>query len=70
MQLANVVVAKVISINQIGESLASEENTTGAKIRTEPLKPTSLVQRLDISTTDTQIAVTYSNLLDDALSGG
>jgi hypothetical protein len=50
--------------------VASEENTTGARIRTEPLKPTSIVQRLDISTTDTQIGVTYSNLLDDTLSGG
>jgi hypothetical protein len=39
-------------------------------IRTKPLKPTTLVTRVDPGTTDTQITVTYINLIDQTLSGG
>jgi len=70
LSLAELVAAKVISLNLIGESTPSQENTAGALIRTEPLKPVTLVERYDSGTTDTRITITYSNLLDQTLSGG
>ena len=70
LELADVVIATVQSINTIGESLPSVENISGAVIRTKPLKPTTLVTRVDSGTTDTQITITYNNLLDLTLSGG
>lgn len=70
LQLADLVAAQVVSLNLIGQSLPSQENTSGAEIRTEPLKPLTQVERYNSGTTDTQITVTYSNLLDATLSGG
>lgn len=70
LQLADVVVATVTSINQIGDSESSIENVSGAVIRTEPLKPLTLVARSTVGTTDTKITVTYDNLLDATQSGG
>jgi hypothetical protein len=43
LQLGQLVVAKVEGINIIGNSVASDENTGNAVIRTEPLAPTTTV---------------------------
>ena len=40
LEVADTVVASVSALNIIGESLKSDENTSGADIRTKPLKPT------------------------------
>ena len=47
LELGDIVVATVKSINAIGESLPSTENSSGAFIRTEPLKPDNVVIRND-----------------------
>lgn len=52
LQLDQLVVATVEGINIIGNSVPSDENTGNARIRTEPLSPTALIQRVDIGTTD------------------
>jgi electron transfer flavoprotein alpha/beta subunit len=43
LKLGQIVVATVEGINIIGNSVASDENTGDARIRTEPLSPSSLV---------------------------
>lgn len=55
LNLNKLVVAKVEGINIIGNSAASDENAGNAKIRTEPLAPTSTVQRVKDGTTDVKI---------------
>ena len=52
LQLDQLVVATVEGINIIGNSVPSNENTGNARIRTEPLSPTALIQKVDIGTTD------------------
>lgn len=39
--------------NIIGYSVPSDPNTSGVSVRTEPNKPTTVVERVDESTTDT-----------------
>lgn len=52
LQLGQVVVATVQGVNIIGDSLASDENIGNAVIRTEPLAPLTMVERVNSGTTD------------------
>jgi len=63
LPLGTVIVATVQGINVIGKSVPSLANTGNAVVRTEPLPPTNLIQRVDSQTTDVQITVSYANLL-------
>jgi len=67
--LNDLVIAKVEGINIIGNSVPSDENIGNARVRTEPLPPTVLVQRVDIGTTDVQIKVMYTSLPDSETGG-
>jgi hypothetical protein len=64
-------VALVEARNVIGYNWEpSLENTSGAKLRTEPLAPLAIVTRVDAETTDTMITVAYPNFFSDQETGG
>lgn len=65
--LGETIVARIEARNVIGFSVESVVNTGYAELRTEPLAPTTLVQRIDDGTTDSQIKARLSN---EVLTGG
>jgi hypothetical protein len=63
------VVAQVIAINEIGESVPSDPNTGGALVMTAPQKP-AIPVRDDDSTTDIALAVDFAYDDTSAANGG
>jgi hypothetical protein len=68
--LGQTIIALVEAKNIIGYSEASDPNIGDADLRTEPLSPITLVTRVEIGTTDTEITVYYELFTDITLTGG
>jgi hypothetical protein len=62
--------AKVEAKNVIGFSDPSNVSLGNAKLRTQPLTPSHIVERVENGTTDTSIRVYYQMILSEAESGG
>jgi hypothetical protein len=70
LPLGQTIVALVEAKNVIGYSLPSDPSISGAEVRTEPLQPDTVVERVEIGTTDTEIKVSYQTITDNTLRGG